>query len=219
MAMLMPQLIRMYSESCSPSVLANFVVAAICHDAFKPTLSRDEYWRHPLVSCLFVQGMGWVEAGYLCALHEGRWTDQRIFDEMPALLDFKDSQDVRAFHAADYFLSRHESWMVMQPGNADKALARALAERTLRVSPLLLEARIEALEKQNMVYREGLLMENGLVLKQQARIEALEKALRQIAGGTIRRGRNVSYGGGREGTMTRREMMGVAALTIKQKEE
>ena len=136
MAMLMPQMIRMYGDHDQPMRLANFLVAAICHDAFKPTLSKDEYWQHPLVSYRFVKDKGWEEAAPLCALHEGRWTDPRIFDEMPSLLDVKDSLDVWLFHIADYVLSRFESWNVMQP-QTEKVLARAQAERTLRASPLL----------------------------------------------------------------------------------
>ena len=42
-----------------------------------------------------------------------------------------------------------------------------------------------------------------------------ERALKQIRSGLTRRGKNTSYGGGRQGTLKRKEMMELAAHALK----
>jgi hypothetical protein len=119
MAKLMPEMARMFSDAINPRPL---VLAAIVHDAFKPTLTKETYWRHPLVSALHILAaqpdlsIPWrLQCAYACATHEGRWTDPRIFAELGDRLDgFMETPRwiAEPFHAADYVLSRRSTWEV-----------------------------------------------------------------------------------------------------------
>jgi len=57
------------------------------------------------------------------------------------------------------------------------------------------------------------------LLDASAKVARYEKALRQIRSGLTRRGKNVSYGGGRVGTLRRAEMIEIAKHALLTAEE
>lgn len=130
MAAMVPEWMRIISDTEETWPLQ---VAAIVHDAFKPKTIRETYWQHPLLAARHIQShvkdiAPWRVAIICCALHEGRWTDSRIFDAEPELLVSKDLDVVRAFHQLDYFLSRYMAHHVMQPDVSARILAMVQGE-------------------------------------------------------------------------------------------
>jgi hypothetical protein len=124
MAMLSQEMSRMSDDA--GRLAKPLLLAAIVHDAFKPALSRADYWQHPLASAKHVLltlpdlDIPWrYQCAYACASHEGRWTDPRTWAGLPQFSDgpATDYSDVRAaMHAADYVLSRRVTWDVMRNG-------------------------------------------------------------------------------------------------------
>lgn len=116
-AQLLPDYLRIINDSVYDPSLG---IAAVVHDAFKPTTTRETYWKHPLLAANHMSAFSsyWETASMCCALHEGRWTDPRIFEELPSLSDWKENPFVKAFHQLDFFLSRYQSWFIMQDAAA-----------------------------------------------------------------------------------------------------
>lgn len=96
------------------------LITAIIHDAFKVTLSRADYWMHPLKSAEYALAEGLHGAAQACALHEGPWTDKRISDSWGT---WWVNAMPRAAHMVDFFVSRSEAWTMMQPGWAQAVKA------------------------------------------------------------------------------------------------
>jgi hypothetical protein len=122
MAKLMPDMSRMMSDIGQP--IHALVLAAIIHDAFKPILSKDTYWEHPLRAAQHIikerepRPIWFSECAYACAIHEGRWTDPRILPKLGDAFDhFLEETKTHLsylFHAADYVLSRRMTWEIMR---------------------------------------------------------------------------------------------------------
>ena len=92
-------------------------IAAVAHDAYKETLTRDFYWSHPLESAKNVWTIaGYAEATEACLFHEGRWTDPRCVEGATKLgIPITQTPGLReVMHFIDYFVSRREAWTIMQ---------------------------------------------------------------------------------------------------------
>ncbi len=122
-AELVPQTIKMVEFD---ELHDHLLIASIVHDLWKCLLPREQYSLHPLVAADWCRANGgdeWKLAQLACAFHEGPWTASEIRVAYPDYM-WDTTRAGLAMHFIDFYVSRVESYSIMQNSFSGRVLMK-----------------------------------------------------------------------------------------------